>query len=79
MNPSDLCCCGNVPSSAPNPDCERCCLVWFAYQVHKMRKAQTEFFKSRKRESLEESRRLEDVVDRAYLRLREVKSQQELF
>lgn len=79
MNPSDLCCCGFVSGHDPNPDCERCRLVWYAYQTSKMRKAQIEFEKTGKRDALAEAKRLQDIVDRTWLRLREVPSQQELF
>ena len=79
MKPSDLCACGRVPSSDPNPDCERCCLVWFAHKVGKMRESQKEFSKTRKQDALEKSRELEDLVDRSLKRLYELKSQMELF
>ena len=79
MNPSDLCVCGFVSGHDPNPDCERCRLVWFAYQAHRMLEAELAFEKSRKQKDLDEWKRRKDIVVRGYKRLREVPSQQELF
>ena len=79
MNAHDLCSCGHVPATAPNPECERCCLVWFAHQTGLMRSAQKKFFKTSRGDDLQESRRLESLVDKAFLRLNEIPSQKELF
>ena len=80
MNANDLCSCGiGTPATAPNPNCERCCLVWLVHQTGLMRAAQKKFFKTRRGADLQESRRLESLVDRGVLRLSEIQSQQELF
>ena len=64
------CTCGTPHSDiTPNPDCERCCLVWTVHQVKKMRASQASFFKTRDRADLEASKRLERVVDQAMVRL----------
>jgi len=79
MNATDLCACGGLPATEPNRDCERCCLVWFAFKVDQMRAAQKQFFKTRRGEDLRESRRLEKLIDAAIVRLNKIPSQQELF
>lgn len=79
MNAETVCCCGSVPAVNPNKDCERCCLVWFAHQTTLMRAAQIRFFKTRKGIDLQESKRLETLVDQAISRLSEIPAQQELF
>ena len=67
-----LCCCGRLPASDPNPDCERCCLVWVIHQVGKMRAAQ-------KGKDRKKAIALEDVVDQSLKRLRNIKTQNEIF
>ena len=79
MNANDLCSCGSLPAESPNRDCERCCLVWFAYTTGQMRAAQLRFFKSRRGSDLQEAKRLEQIVDAAIGRLSHLPSQQELF
>ena len=73
------CVCGSFPTTDPNPDCERCCLVWTVARMAELRAAQKEFFRTRKRDDLERAQKLERLVDQAIERLARANRQKYLF
>ena len=80
MMTANGCECGcESPSTDPNRDCERCCLVWTIAKVAEMRAAQKAFFKHRRGDDLQRSRELEKVVDKAINKLSQTEIQKELF
>ena len=79
MNSNNLCICGHIPASDPNPDCERCCLVWLVNRVEKLRATQSKYLKLKRPVDLKDAKRQGEIVDAAIVKLLEKESDQELF
>lgn len=69
------CVCGHESRIDPNPDCERCVLVWTLAKVRHLRRLQRDFFAARDRTEkaklLGEAKRVERIVDAAIDRMQE--------
>lgn len=76
MAVANTCACGGT-ADAPNPECERCRLVYFFRAAVRMREAQRAYFAGRKGDQLEAAQKAERHIDKLIARLDEI--QPELF
>jgi len=68
---SDTCCCGGT-ATKPNPECERCRLVYVVRATERMRSAQRQYHAGRSGELLRVALEAEKLVDRLISRLNEI-------